>query len=151
MVLLILLRQPKKKEKRYCRIIPTPWGLSQTIIQHCQPMARFVYVMIYWIQLFFFLLQQIYWVSDRSWQDSVWQGADTHVWDEAENCCLPASLGYLLPLRQNLSCTLINIKCNYVKTYSQQPFVIVIQIKEAHVYSHLFSYYSFEKAWLNNN
>lgn len=39
-------------KKWYCRIIPTPRGLSQSTIQHCQPMARFVYVMIYWIQLF---------------------------------------------------------------------------------------------------
>lgn len=55
---LILLRQPRhhhhpQKMIAQCRIIPAPRGLSQSIIQHCQLMARFVYVMIYWILLFF--------------------------------------------------------------------------------------------------
>lgn len=66
------------QKKWYCRIIPTPRGLRQSIIQHCQPVARFVYVMIYWIQLLFFFFPffffsshwQIYWVLDR-WPDTV--------------------------------------------------------------------------------
>lgn len=80
---LILLRQPRHhhhppKMIAQCRIIPAPRGLSQSIIQHCQLMARFVYVMIYWILLFFlFLLHwQIYWVPDK-WPDRpAWQQAD---------------------------------------------------------------------------
>lgn len=56
--LLFFPRQPEKK-KWYCRIIPAPRGLEQSIIQHCQLMARFVYVMIYWIRIFPLLISPV--------------------------------------------------------------------------------------------
>lgn len=48
-----------QKKKWYCRIIPAPRGLEQSIIQHCQLMARFVYLMIYWIRIFPLLISPV--------------------------------------------------------------------------------------------
>lgn len=70
------------QKKWYCRIIPTPPGLSQSIIQHCQPMARFVYVMIYWIQLLLLFsspLTNLLSSWQMAWQSPVWQRADIQV------------------------------------------------------------------------
>lgn len=79
------------QKKWYCRIIPTPRGLRQSIIQHCQPVARFVYVMIYWIQLllFFFFPFSFFLPTDKFIEfltDGLTQSCVTAGWHTSLRC-----------------------------------------------------------------
>lgn len=122
------------QKKWYCRIIPTPPGLSQSIIQHCQPMARFVYVMIYWIQpfflsFFFFFHWQIYWVPDR-WPDRALCDSELTykfemwVWELFTCICV----GYVKTHRAKLSCNLINIRSNIIALFPTRDYIALIKI-----------------------
>lgn len=87
----VFLRHTKKW---FCWIIQTPKGLGQSIIHHCQPMLRFVYVMIYWIQFFFFP----FFFTDK-FIEFLTDGV-TELTDTSEKC-LPAAVHFVKTLTES--------------------------------------------------
>lgn len=83
----LLLPQHRDSQKIwYCRIIPTPRGLSPSIMQHCQPMAIDLF-MVWFIGfsppplLLFLQLTNLLSFWQMAWQGPARQWADIQVWN----------------------------------------------------------------------